>query len=323
MVNFLNLYYFSVTAEELNFTTAAKRLFISQQSLSNHISGLEREFGVVLFNRTRPITLTEAGALLLQSSKELLSEKAQIEKAMQDIRDFRKGELSIGVPTSRGAIVLPKILPQFNRSFPQIKLNLVEGTTQQINQALYEGRTDLNIGFVVNDPERVREQPLYEERIVCVIPKSLLAETQLAKNTAHPEEQMRTIFSSFPFLKMTSNTWLGSVFDELCRRLQTEPRLVLETGSLATLVSLCATGMGAILLPASFVNQELLFWSPFEWQQQVSIFPIGNLIGGRSIVVSWLKGHYIGRAAAEFMRLTEESFLNFHAPQHPKDGNAD
>ena len=47
-MNFLNLYYFRVAAEELSFTNAAKRLFISQQSLSNHISRLENEFGVIL-----------------------------------------------------------------------------------------------------------------------------------------------------------------------------------------------------------------------------------------------------------------------------------
>ena len=50
MINFLNLEYFLVAAEELNFTRAAKRLYISQQSLSNHISNLEKEFDIALFH---------------------------------------------------------------------------------------------------------------------------------------------------------------------------------------------------------------------------------------------------------------------------------
>ena len=57
MINFLNLEYFLVAAEELNFTKAAKKLFISQQSLSNHISNMEKEFDVILFNRTTPADL--------------------------------------------------------------------------------------------------------------------------------------------------------------------------------------------------------------------------------------------------------------------------
>ena len=71
MINFLNLEYFLVAAEELNFTKAAKKLFISQQSLSNHISNMEKEFDVILFNRTTPLTLTYAGQALKEKAKQM------------------------------------------------------------------------------------------------------------------------------------------------------------------------------------------------------------------------------------------------------------
>ena len=61
MINFLNLEYFLVAAEELNFTRAAKRLYISQQSLSNHISNLEKEFDVILFNLSIDTDLCRTG----------------------------------------------------------------------------------------------------------------------------------------------------------------------------------------------------------------------------------------------------------------------
>ncbi|NYC53083.1 DNA-binding transcriptional LysR family regulator [Clostridium beijerinckii] len=68
MMNFLNLEYFLTAAEELNFTKAAKKLFISQQSLSSHISKLENDLGVELFNRTVPLTLTPAGKSLVKNA---------------------------------------------------------------------------------------------------------------------------------------------------------------------------------------------------------------------------------------------------------------
>ena len=74
-MNFLNLKYFIVTAEEMNFTKAAKRLFISQQSLSNHIAKLEDYFGVQLFDRNTPLTLTDAGESLLKSARKILNVK--------------------------------------------------------------------------------------------------------------------------------------------------------------------------------------------------------------------------------------------------------
>ena len=174
-MNFLNLYYFNITAEELSFTKTAKRLFITQQSLSNHISRLENEFGVTLFNRTQPMTLTEAGQSLSQGIRPLLYHKQQIEKNMQDLRDFRKGELTIGISTSRSAVMMPKILPEFHATFPQIQLRLLEGTTKQINQALYEGRADLNISFAINDPERIHEDLLHTEHLVCVVPNTFFS----------------------------------------------------------------------------------------------------------------------------------------------------
>ena len=105
-MNFLNMQYFCVTAEELSFSKAAKRLFITQQSLSDHITRLEAEYGVELFRRTRPISLTPAGECLYRNSREILRQKAETEKILQDIRDARNAEQSIGVSTSRGSLLL-------------------------------------------------------------------------------------------------------------------------------------------------------------------------------------------------------------------------
>ena len=110
MINFLNLEYFLVAAEELNFTRAAKRLYISQQSLSNHISNLEKEFDVVLFNRTSPLTLTYAGQALKTRARELLDLRDETYKEISDIKDFSTGQLSIGVSHTRGRFILPEIL---------------------------------------------------------------------------------------------------------------------------------------------------------------------------------------------------------------------
>ena len=111
MINFLNLEYFLVAAEELNFTRAARKLYISQQSLSNHISNLEKEFDVILFNRTSPLTLTYAGRALKTRARELLDLRDETYKEISDIKDFSTGQLSIGVSHTRGRVILPEILP--------------------------------------------------------------------------------------------------------------------------------------------------------------------------------------------------------------------
>ena len=148
MINFLNLEYFVVAAEELNFTKAAKRLFISQQSLSNHIANMEREFGVSLFNRTTPLTLTYAGQRLLVRARRLLTYKDETYHELADIKDFTVGQLSIGLSHTRGRVILPHVLPAYRKRFPNIHLNILEGNTAQLEAALLHGDVDLVIGML-------------------------------------------------------------------------------------------------------------------------------------------------------------------------------
>ena len=121
MINFLNLEYFLVAAEELNFTKAARKLYISQQSLSNHIANLEKEFDVVLFNRTSPLTLTYAGQALQSRARALLDMRDETYKEIADIKDFSTGQISIGVSHTRGRIILPEIHSRLSGPFPRYR----------------------------------------------------------------------------------------------------------------------------------------------------------------------------------------------------------
>lgn len=307
-MNFLNLQYFCAAAEELSFTKAAAKLFISQQSLSNHISRLEDELGVVLFNRTQPVTLTEAGTCLYRHSKDILYKKQQTEKELQDIRDFRRGDLSIGVSTSRGSIILPQILPQFHHKFPQIKLRLVEGTTQLINQALYDGRTDLNIGFAINDPDNIHEELLTTETLVCAVPISYLSDRTIGPLPEPGSAQDLRTFATCPFIRMSPDSWLGGVFDHCCLDNGITPEIVLETASLSTLMSLCEAGMGAIVLPKVFAYNRMPFWFQHDWHSTIAVYPLKYAAGNRAITISRLRGHYLSRAAENFIHIAKETF---------------
>lgn len=303
-MNFLNLYYFNVTAEERSFTKAAKRLYISQQSLSSHISKLEDEFGTPLFYRTQPMSMTEAGKILYEGSKVILDKKAQIEKYMRDLKDFQETELVIGVSTSRGSLILPEILPEFHSKFPNIQLRLIEGTTTEIKRALYDGVTDISIGFSFHD-EQVHEEELYKERLVCAIPNAFFSGYLSDKISflQTDKEQEFSVFASCPFIRMPAKSWLGGIFDECCEHYQVNPPVVLETSSMTSMVSLCSAGMGAIILPEAYVKQLNTVWDSGDWMKQVSVFHLNYPPNSRYISISYLKGHYLSKAARELIQI--------------------
>lgn len=101
----------SPSVEEMNFTKAAERLFISQQALSSHIGRLEEEYGVQLFQRRPTLQLTQEGKEMLFYSKQILDDEAKMRTAFSHISAHCRGTLKIGLSRLRSAAFLPPGLP--------------------------------------------------------------------------------------------------------------------------------------------------------------------------------------------------------------------
>ena len=213
MINFLNLEYFVVAAEELNFTKAAKRLFISQQSLSNHIAHMEKEFGVALFNRTTPLTLTYAGQRLLVRARTLLTYKDETYHELADIKDFTVGQLSIGLSHTRGRVILPHVLPAYRSRFPNIDLNILEGNTSQLETALLHGDVDLVIGMLPFRVENIETVPICAEEVLLVVSDAVLENVfggQAAEMHSRLEKDADlTLLQNCPFILLKRETGSG------------------------------------------------------------------------------------------------------------------
>lgn len=304
-MNFLNLKYFMVAAQELNFTRAAKQLYISQQSLSNHITKLEEYFGVQLFDRTPPMTLTAAGQSLFKNAETILAVKKQAEVELEDIKDFRSGDLTIGVTSARGSVILPVLLPNFNKLFPQVRLHLMEGSSKEIEEALNKGFVDLTIGFEPENAEAIQSEELQEEFSVIVVPGTILNEffshqQQAELNSAGPLSL--ELFRDCPFVAINRSTWAGEILHNYCQEHNLNLRVVVETSHVHTLVSLCLAGMGVIVCPRIFLDQKLLEDSKCG----AAVFPLDYPPSHKKITINYLRGKYQTKAAQEFILMAKE-----------------
>ena len=109
-----------MVAEELNITRAAERLYISQQSLSSHISNMERELNVKLFTRSPKLALTYAGDQLVQTATQIIDLYSQYLSKVGDINRHYLGVLRVGISHTCGLALLPDILPRFREEFPMV-----------------------------------------------------------------------------------------------------------------------------------------------------------------------------------------------------------
>ncbi|MFG3119024.1 LysR family transcriptional regulator [Streptomyces sp. NPDC048197] len=139
-----DLRYFVATAEELNFTRAAERLFISQPGLSKQIRQLEDGLRVRLFDRDRrTVTLTASGAALLPRARELVQLWDEAQRAVSDAAAAEAAVLTLGISTSTGRGLLPAIRALLAERRPNWRLQVRQIDWADATAGLADGETDL------------------------------------------------------------------------------------------------------------------------------------------------------------------------------------
>jgi LysR family transcriptional regulator, transcriptional activator of the cysJI operon len=132
------------TAALLNISQAARELNVSQPAVTAAIQKLEEQYGVKLFLRhPRGLELTQAGAKLYQRLKELKDRSVQVENEMMQIQGEIHGYLRLGASPTVGDYILPRLLGQFCKLYPDIRYSLQIGNNQQVYKQLKEGNIEL------------------------------------------------------------------------------------------------------------------------------------------------------------------------------------
>ena len=247
-MEFRQLRYFVAVAEELNFSRAAKRLYISQQALSKQILNLENELEIQLFDRTKhQVKLTEAGAVFLKESRQLLD---RVQKAVQLSKRAARGEIGkikVSFVASALHLILPKILRIFRESYPDVEIIMNENCTHDQVQALLKNESDLGFLYLPIEDKYFNIQPILEESLAIVLPKEHLLSTleklplKALKNESfilHPRDEGPVLYD-----RLIS----------LCKSAGFVPEVVQEVPTSTTRIGLVAAGFGISFV---FANRQ-------------------------------------------------------------------
>lgn len=147
-MNFLTIHYFLTLVEERNFTRAAERLHVTQQTLSGHIAMVEREVGMKLFIRHVPLELTDGGEVFYRYARIFQRNELAFRRALSDVSGSESGVLRIGVAPARGEVLLPPLLEVFHRRYPRVRIVLCEMANAMIRKALEREEIDPGVGAV-------------------------------------------------------------------------------------------------------------------------------------------------------------------------------
>ena len=158
-----------------SFTKAAKKLYISQPSLSASIARLEGELGFSIFDRSKlPCSLTPEGRIYIDSLEEIMESEQNMKRRIKDLADVHHGSISVGGSSLASYLILPEICSEFHKRYPKINVTLDIGNkgNTRLSDKLDDKELDVLVTYFISNPKYIIE-PLTEERLVIAMNKNM------------------------------------------------------------------------------------------------------------------------------------------------------
>lgn len=283
---------FYAIVEEGNISHAAQRLDIAQPALSRQMKRLETSLGVQLFERgSRRIRLTDAGKVMYARVEHILG---IVDGAVREITEMGSGvagSVRLGTITTSGAMLVPELLSEFHRRYPQVTYQIWEAEGARILELLDNRVIEIGITRTQVDAKVYESIVLPNEPLVVIMNR----EQEIGESE---REVKLSELKNVPLL--VPLRW-QSVFTANCKKRGFDPNIICVSDSIVQDLLLTKMGMGMALLPVS----------------SKTLLTDGNLIYKKLVepemsthtVIAWLKNRTLSTSSAHLLRLFREMYL--------------
>ncbi|WP_110991710.1 LysR family transcriptional regulator [Pseudomonas sichuanensis] len=273
------------------FTQAAGTLHISQSAVSKQVAQLEQAIGQPLLERQgSQLLLTAAGRIVLERGEVLLRQRQELLNELDDLGQMARGELRLGLPLLGSDALFAGLFAEYRRRYPQISVQLLEGGSRMVEQAVKSGELELGGSLTPSDPA-FDYQPFCNEPLDALLPADHALAGQAEVNLAQ--------LADTPFLLYQRSFMLNDRLLSACQQVGFTPKEGGRSGQADFLASLVAAGQGVVLLPRvvaralerpGVVRLPLRAPGDLRWD----------------IAFIWRRGAYLSRAAQAWLALLRE-----------------
>ncbi|MGM9478515.1 LysR substrate-binding domain-containing protein [Pedobacter sp. GSP4] len=245
-----HLLYFKTVAEELHFTKAATKLFISQPPLSRQIKELEEELEIKLFERSnKHVALTHAGKYFKNEVDEMFAKLEESKAVARKIHAGVSGELKIGYISSVYQTQLAEILKLMQKEFPYLKTSLFEVPTLTQIKELEQGTLDAGILRAPVLSEKLTVHSLFFDPFVVVVPQTV--------EKFNDKDDLAGFLKKSPFIFFNKDfaPQYNQKLIEICQRMGFSPDITHEANNVHSILQLVEAGLGVSILPLSLKKQ--------------------------------------------------------------------
>ena len=289
--------YILTVLQEGSITAAAKKLYVSQPSLSQMIKLVENNLGAPVFNRgTDPITLTYAGQKYVEAAKQVLTINQNLAREIEEINHEDHGTIRLGIPVQRAMQVLPYAFPRFQKLFPMVNLELNEFGSATVESMVLEGSLDLACLTTYPKHEELNYILIEDEELVLLTSKN----TSIAKRIPSGSEINITEAKDESFICSKPGHSVRTTQDRLFAMYDIQPRILFETMSIEVGKRTAVACDAVFICPINYIEM-----SP-ELHPYCSIYPIKGIENRRSFYVCHRKDLYLTKYMNSFIRILTE-----------------
>lgn len=265
-MDFREMLYITTVADCRSITAAARKLYISQPSLSHIVSKVEQDVGVKLFDRgTSPLTITYAGEKYVETARKILLMSDNLRKELIDAGLGEKGRINFGMPTERAGYMLPAVIPEFKKQYPGIELQVMEAKSDELLKAIL--RDDISFYVIPRSqgelPVGLKAESIYREQLLLVAEGSMITEDMFLDessvlNMTEGKRKNRCVnlskMANLPFIMLKKGHAIRKKTDLVLRQYGIDPKIMIELSSCISAVQLAAAGLGVAIVPQRAID---------------------------------------------------------------------
>jgi len=242
---------FHAVVKQGGFERASKSLHVSQPAISMRVKELERLFGLDLFIRLgRRDHLTDAGRIVAEYAARLMIVLREMDESIDRLKGLQQGQLRCGTATTIAVHMLPAVLVQFKKQFPNIDIKLQVGRTVETEQRIIADELDVGIvtGILAN-PDKLKIFHFLTDEFVLITPPN------------HPLARLRTVslkqIRDIPLILREKSSLTRMIIDESFRAAGVPYNCMMEIGTTEALKKAVAEGLGCSFVSRCSIQTEV------------------------------------------------------------------
>lgn len=289
-INLKQLEAFVATAEFSSFTKAAEVMYLTQSTVSSHISALEETLGVRLIQRgaRQRVSLTKEGELVYREARDIL-DRCQ---ALQDLKNHdRQNQLVIGASSVPGQCLMPELMGDFLAAYPDSHYVQLRGDSIRVHQYLAQGKANLGFVGIATNPKEYHYHPVAEDRLV------LITANKEPYQTLHRQGTSGLDLLNMPMILREENSGTRQEMERYLLRNQISPEdlnIIAQIDNPEAIRSSVSRGLGVSIMSVLAAREFLL-------SGRLLSFELGDQGAFRKIYLAWRKDAILSPAEQKFL----------------------